>query len=565
MRNKFLLIVLLCSWYFHVQAQKDLGIWAKYIEGHENSFFNNALFDGKDVIVNGIWFLDAKFGNIDLPYHVGSNGLLAKLDTAGNVLWSSTITGDSYDGVYGMALDADKNIVVVGWSSSDIYIEVNGENVYTPEKEWTTRGLVAKFSGETGKLIWFKTFTPDEQYMSVNGSRVAVDKHNNIYISGYYNSSFMFDDLSFHYGQEGWGSIPFIIKMDKDGKAVWGQTFNYISGGDYNGNINPRSLAINDDKLYFAFEYSKPLIINNDTLPHSGWYDWVGIVALSLNSGVALHHTSFGSPEGQGIDQIKIDKENQLVAAGYFTCGTGFRIENTELNGIGQYNAYLAKFDPDLKPVWVKSLESESSVYIFHLNIGANNHYYIGGGYDSFTPVKYNNKNIIDSSAIPTAAMFEAVLDNSGEYITSIALSGITPYSMLNYRNAVLISDSKILAIGNIQDSVQLTPEIKLYSDHGMGFIMKWQLPTIQTSALIIPPDNEIGYYPNPSKGLIHLPANYASSRVEIYTPQGKLVKVYEHIKPGEQISIGNLDNNLYIIRTYTPKGVFTDKVLLLH
>jgi len=566
MRNKFLLLFIFSTWLMGVQAQNHLGAWAKHIEGHENSSFNNVLYDGKDIIVNGLWFLDAKFHEVNLPYHVGSNVLLAKLDTAGNIKWTATITGDSYDGMFDMALDSDKNIVVVGWSTSDIYIEVNGKNVFTPTLQWIGRGMVAKFSGETGDLIWFKTFGPEQQYTSVNGNRIALDKDDNIYIAGYYSAAFMFDELSFHYGQQGWGALPFVIKMDVDGNAVWGQSFNFTSEGENAGYINTKSLAVYNDKLYLAFEYSKPLIINTDTLAHEGWYDWAGIVSLSLSKGKAINHITMGSIETQNIAHIKFDKEDHLLAAGYFTCNSGFKIGNTTLTGLGQYNAYLAKLDTSLTPVWVKTIESTTSSYIFHINIGSTNNYYIGGGYDSSTPILMNGETIVAPSAFQSAAMYQAVIDKSGEFITSVSLTGTNPNSVLNYRNAVLVSDSKMIAVGTFQDSVHLAHDVKLYSDHGSAFMMKWQLPGIQTSVASVLTPNPLGYYPNPTLGTLYIPKHSNPTRIEIYNTLGILVKVCteDELKTG-QISLHDLNGHLYILRTTAASGIYTDKILLSH
>jgi len=565
MKKKLLLSIVLIGWLIgNAQAQKDLGVWAKQIEGHESSYFNNVLYDGKDIIVNGTWLLDAEFEQLALPYHVGTNALIAKLDTAGNIKWSATLTGDSYDSVFDMVLDSDKNIGVIGWTSSDIYVNVNDVTVYTPELIYTTRGFIAKFSGETGKLIWYKTFLPYEQYMGVYGSRLAVDSNNNIYAAGYYNASFMYEELSFHYGQEGWGSLPFVLKLDTHGKAIWGQTFNFVKG-EYGGYFIPRSLAVNNNKLYMGFEYSMPLIVNTDTMPHTGMMDWVGIVSLSVSNGAPVDKIALGTEAEQGIAQIKFDKNNDLIAGGYFTCGTDFKIGNTTLTGTetGTYNAYLAKFNSKLEPIWAKPLESRTAAYIFNINIGNNNNLYLGGGYYSATPVVFDKQPIVPVSAIPSAAMFQAVFDNDGKFVTSLSLNGINENSIINYRNSTLISDNKLIVVGNTLDSVQLSKNVKVYSDHNKAFIMKWEMPQIQTTGNFVIKTQPLGIYPNPSSGTIHISNIENISRIEIYSMQGVLVKSFNRLSLHEQLSIADLNDNMYIVRTMANGEIFTDKILL--
>jgi len=122
-------------------------------KGEFDDAFNNILFNGESIIVNGYWFLSAKYDAISLPYNTGNNTPIAKKDLDGNIIWHTIIYGEGFETFFNMALDGDKNIIAVGWSSSNDTIRINGEVVYVSDMEWTSRGIVAKFSGVDGSLM----------------------------------------------------------------------------------------------------------------------------------------------------------------------------------------------------------------------------------------------------------------------------------------------------------------------------------------------------------------------------------------------------------------------------
>lgn len=459
-------------------SQHTYADWAKHIVAEENTSFLNILPDGDAIIANGYWFLQAEYDGLELPFHIGSNALIIKKDLEGNIIWHATMTGDDLDTFFDIALDSDNNIIAVGWSSSNDYIEINGDTIYEPDMEWTTRGIVAKFSGEDGSLIWTKIINPFEEYYQLTLSKVAVDAEDNIYISGYANTGFEIDEVQFPYTQEGWGSLTYMAKLDPDGSLVWGEQFHFVEQGDAGWSM-PRTIEISNDEIYYSFQYSKPVNVGDDVLPYEGegYYDWIGLVKLSTLDAQVLKTNAYGSSSDQNIADLKFDNNGNVLVAGFFTSDSDFNINGVTPMSYGTEDGYVAKFNNDFELIWLRSMGSEFSSRCFNLSISNDNRIFVGGGIDSYTPLYFEGSKLIDEeSPTNSLAMFQVVIDNDGEFEKAFALHGEDIYSIVEYKDAVLLDNDIIMAVGQSLDYVSFVEGSQFFSEHWAGFLLKWDL-----------------------------------------------------------------------------------------
>ncbi|TVQ15267.1 MAG: T9SS C-terminal target domain-containing protein [Bacteroidetes bacterium] len=480
MKAKILFVSLLVSLTIFTKgfAQHTYADWSKHIVGHENSSFNNILFDGEAIIANGFWTLEADFDSIELPNHIGSNGLIVKKDLEGNTIWHSTMTGDGWNQFFDFTIDSEKNIIAAGWSTSIEYIEINGVLVHEPDMEWTTGGVAAKFSGEDGSLIWFKVINPEDDYYSLIFNKIAVDADDNIYISGYANNGFEIDGIEFPYTQEGWGGITFLAKFDPDGLIVWGEQFHFVEEGDAGWSFS-RSIEVVNDDIYFAFQYSKPVNVGDDVLPYEGegYYDWIGLVNLSTQDGQVLKTNAYGSSSEQNIASLTFDNDGNILVAGFFTSGSDFGIDGVSPMSYGTEDGYVAKLNNELELIWLKSMGSEFSSRCFNLSVSNDNRIFVGGGFDSYTPLYFEGHKLIDGeSPTNSLAMFQVVLDEDGAFEKAFALHGEDIYSIVEYKDAVVFDNDIVMAVGASLDNVGFVEDSLFYSDHWAGFLIKWDL-----------------------------------------------------------------------------------------
>jgi hypothetical protein len=388
------------------------------------------------------------------------------------------MTGDDWDTFFDIAIDSENNIIAIGWSSSNEYIQINGDTIYIPDMEWTSRGIVAKFSGEDGSLIWFKVINPNEEYFNMSFNKVAVDENDNVYISGYSNTDFEIEGIEFPYTQDGWGSLTFLAKLDPDGSIIWGKQFHFVQEGDA-GWSTPRTMEVKNENIYFALQYSKPVIADDDILPYegNGIFDWIGLLEISAEDGQITNTTAFGSTQDQNITSLTFDDNNNILVAGFFTSGSDFQIDGVSPVSYGVEDGYVAKFNNELELVWLQSMGSEFSSRCFNLSITDDNRIFVGGGFDSYTPLYFEGHKLIDEeSPTKSLAMFQIILDEDGEFEKAFALHGEDIYSIVEYKDAVVLDNDIVMSVGASLDYVSFVEGNQFFSEHWAGFFMKWDL-----------------------------------------------------------------------------------------
>jgi hypothetical protein len=551
---------------FSSKAQHHFGEWTKHIDGHENSTFNNILYDGKDVVINGYWMLDASFEGIELPNFTSANALLVKMDTNGMVLWSAMVTGDGYESFYDMTFDSDKNIVVAGWSSSNDSVLVNGVKVFEPVLEWTSRAVVAKFSGVDGSLMWYKTFSSAVEYSGVNANRLALDENDNIYLAGYYDASFTVDTVNVAFTQgENYGSGPFLIKLNPQGNAIWGKGFEFVTEG-YGGFGMIKTMATDKKNLYFGFEYSKPMIINDETLPYSGENYWLGIAKMSLTTGEITKVSTFGSNQGQGLARMAMDNKGDLVFTGFFIANSGFSIGGINLTGNGDREGFVAKMDTSLTTLWAKSMGGGYADQAFNVKIATNNRIFIGGGFDCYTPFKYNDIVVIDSLIPNSLAMFQIIIDEDGDFKKAFPLYGNNEYSIITYSDFIVLPNDMVFAVGSAMDSVEFKKDEFYFSDHNAGFIMKWNLfySSDDTTAIASHKNTDLNIYPNPTNGKVNIDGQQKLLKYQIFNMVGHQVSEVQVNATIQELNLSELENGIYVLKLFTSEGNFSHKLQVI-
>lgn len=149
---------------------------------------------------NNVYVAGITGGNSDLAFE--SDGFLAKFDGAGKKLWQQEIKTSERTEAYGVTVDGKGDIVLSGrtWGSFDG--NANAGKYDT---------LVMKYSAE-GKKIFAKQFGSAHRDV---GYAVAVDKADNIYVTGFTESDFGGATLA------GGNQDAYLTKLTATGDHVW--------------------------------------------------------------------------------------------------------------------------------------------------------------------------------------------------------------------------------------------------------------------------------------------------------------------------------------------------------
>lgn len=557
--KKSLFILLLVAGF--ANAQENFANWIEFIEGnHNNTNVNNLITDGESLYLNGTYFGDdTSFGGETLPNQGGVDVLISKMDKNGNVIWTSTIGGDDIDAIFDIKLDSENNIIATGWSSSHGEIVINGDYVIPSNgPEWANRGLIVKFSGEDGSLIWENSWYSAE-YNVANAVRTAVDVEGDIYVSGYYSGSFQIDSVVFTYNFE-YGNNIFLLKLNTDGEIIWSKQFEGNENGSW-VNLNYMDVGLNG--LYFIFDYYKPYNLNNVPLPYSGENYWVGIANVDLENGEVIRHTSYGTPSYQNGTALRVDKNGDIITAGYFTDGNNFDIQGTYLQGYGSEDGYVAKFTPELELIWAKAMGGDYLDRIFNLFVNDSNEIFIGGGFDNYTDFSYDGQAIIDSQSPNSLSMFQLHINSEGEFQQALALHGYDQFSTLSNTGTVVFTDGTVYTGGRLNGKAYFENGGELIDtfEHNLGFVMNWDTQFDTLGITDITATNFI-VYPNPFRNNLNIISNKANSiKINVYNLMGKSVYSNSDFK-GKSIDFKHLAKGVYILKMESDGFAKTMKII---
>ena len=141
---------------------------------------------------------------------------MLKLDKNGMIIWSTFLGGaneDHNDG--GIYIDTLDNLFICGWSESNENIST--PDAYQPQKGLMMDAFVAKFT-TSGERIWSTYYGGDDEDRA---HAMAVDRSNNIYVTG---TSPSLNNISTPGTQQpecGGALDVFIVKFDGDGRRLW--------------------------------------------------------------------------------------------------------------------------------------------------------------------------------------------------------------------------------------------------------------------------------------------------------------------------------------------------------
>jgi hypothetical protein len=208
-----------------------------------------------------------------------------------------------------------------------------------------------------GNLLWAHKI---DNNIDFNIAKIAVDKQNNVYVTGYYDGISDLDPTAgvSTFTANGLADC-FIIKLNANGNFIWAKSFG---GNSYDVGSNLAFDASNNvyilGSFYNTVDFNPDLGITN--LTSNGDYD-VFISKLDVN-GNFLWVKSFGgnsADEGRGI---QIDAQGNIYVNGAFQGAVDFdpNASTLTLSSIGATDIFMAKLNSAGNLVWAKSMGSSA-------------------------------------------------------------------------------------------------------------------------------------------------------------------------------------------------------------
>jgi len=234
-----------------------------------------------------------------------------KFDTAGNLLWSKTWGGNSYDEGHDIAFDASGNVLIAAEAYS-----------YNPSGTGSSSATILKFSPD-GDLLWSRVLGADAVGGPTynGGCSLDVDSSGNIYESG----------INWDYRVSPNHNSIFVVKFDSSGNFLWNR--NWAGSGedetdgaktvrvDVSGNVYLAGRTVSQqcasgcdfDVLLLKLDTSGNLVWSRTWKPDTG-YDTAISLAFDANGNLVLT----GAKDESGPTATDSRGIYPVVSSGFF-------------------------------------------------------------------------------------------------------------------------------------------------------------------------------------------------------------------------------------------------------
>ena len=316
--------------------------------------------------------------------------------------------------VYGLTLDHAGNIYAAGGFFSQLLIF--GTDTLLTDRDYGSTFIVKYDS--IGGLLWAKA----DKYRSNSQSLATgtvTDSSNNVYISGFYLNTTVFDADTLFIPPNAFDNT-YLIKLDSRGNVIWAR---YPSGNfqiNENYGDSPNSMTIDkNNNICILGDYSNSfLIFGNDTIvnqPNGGncfivKYDNSGNLLWAVNA-----YTSGSASPGS----ITADNANNIYITGYFT-GTLVFGKDTITNP-GSSEMFLAKYNSSGNLIWVRNsknisgLANSEAAWTQGIAVDRSCNAYITGSFQGTIAFGINSLTVGQSKS--TTYLFLVKYDSSGNVI----------------------------------------------------------------------------------------------------------------------------------------------------
>ena len=255
--------------------------------------------------------------------------------------WSTYYGGNGEDAVNGMAVDGNGDIIVTGYTKSSNNMAYLGYvNAFIGG---TFDAYVAKLDAN-GNRIWGTYFGGTKGDF---GTEVVIDKHNDIYVTGFTFSTNFETTPGVHQEELGSNYDAFLIKLNAGGGLIWSTLYG---GGNYD---YARGIALDTaENIYISGSTSSTLAI-----ALGGWQNTKGgandeFLAKFNNEGILLWATYMGGDLDDYSRAVGVDGDNNVYLVGYTESDSGIAYNAFDSIYANNFDCTLAKYSADGILLW---------------------------------------------------------------------------------------------------------------------------------------------------------------------------------------------------------------------
>ena len=315
------------------------------------------------------------------------SSLVVKLDSSGDLVWSSLLDSSADDWMDDCALDSSGNVYVTGKFKGSMDFDDDGSAEVTALDDGSDGGYdayVAKLNS-SGAVVWWKvvgnTTNVSGQADTAYGEGVAVDGSGNVYFGGYFSGTIDIDPSSTTTAVTVTGSNTakydaFLVKLDSSGNTVWtrhwgGDNYDYLYDLDVDPSGNVVAVGehnnVAGDVNYHPIAGGCTSSCGETLVAAHGGFD--GFISKIGSDGTLAWAGFVGSVFTDKMRGVATDSSGNIYATGFYHAwpsgtmdydpGSGSSI--TLPKSSSAYDAYVIKVGSDGNGVWAKAFETTSN------------------------------------------------------------------------------------------------------------------------------------------------------------------------------------------------------------
>ncbi|HRP01921.1 MAG TPA: YCF48-related protein [Candidatus Kapabacteria bacterium] len=303
---------------------------------------------------------------------------------------------------YGRSIDLDSagNIYILGdFNSSNL----NFNNGVTLSGDGLGDIFLAKYNS-SGICQWAQKIYGAG---TDQATQLKVDKHGNIYLVGYYSSA----NLTFNNGKtiNNIGSNDaFLSKYNTNGTCQWA-----INIAGNNSDLANSIDLDSSGNIYISGTFTSSSINMNNGKFLNNFSSLDIFIAKYNNSGLCQWAEKIAGTGLDNIFTIKVDNDNNVYTAGYYSSATlnfnnGFSLSNSGLSDV-----FISKYSSAGVCQWVQKIYGSATDEAYSLDLDSKNNVYVIGSFNS--PI-LNFGSFISLNNFSQRDVFITKLDNNGNF-----------------------------------------------------------------------------------------------------------------------------------------------------
>jgi hypothetical protein len=498
----------------------------------------------RNVIMVGSFSGDANFGGGVLSTGGSDDVFVAKYDHWGYHLWSRRFGGNNNDRARAVAVDADGNVIVVGYFLGAI--DFGGASL-------TSAGLDDIFVVRLdayGHHVWSRRFGAGN---NDHADHVALDADGNIAVTGYMRGSVDF----------GGGAITsagaadgFVAALDNTGTHLWSRGFGstFDDGGtgvaaDPSGNI------------FVTGSFQDEVSFGGPALASAGLSDI--FIAKYDAAGGHLWSTRFGDGNFQTGSRLAADAAGNIVVVGSFFGTVDFGGGGFTSSGL--WDGFVAAYDGAGNYRWSRSFGSGFDDHAWDVAITPDGDVAVSGEFGGSADVGGGTM-----TSVGLADAFAAVYDADDNFLWGRHY-GDTGADI--GRGVAVDGPGAVLFAGEFRDTIDVDTDSLESAGQNDVYLARYWTQTLSAATSPSPGAVDVRVYPNPFNPATSIEYTVAASgpvTIDIYDVAGRRVATVLDGSPRdpgayvERFRPDGLASGVYFVRVETPSGTVSRSVTLL-